>query len=72
MLLIKIKDCLRCNFTSARYDTREIILKAGIDVTPYINMISRHVVVLSISMWEEEVLVIKELSVNMWWEVKFS
>ena len=38
-LKIKPEDCLRFNFTSARYDTREISLQPGIDLSPFVTSI---------------------------------
>ena len=38
-LKIKIDDCLRFNFTTARYDTREVMLKPGIDLKPFNTVI---------------------------------
>ena len=35
-LKLKSEDCLRFNFSSHRYDTREVILKPTVDLTPYI------------------------------------
>ena len=39
-LMIKREDCLRFNFTSARYDTREVMLKPGVDLNPFVKTIS--------------------------------
>ena len=38
-LKIKPEDCLRFNFTSARYDTREISLRPGVDLSPFVTTI---------------------------------
>ena len=38
-LKIKHEDCLRFNFTSARYDTREISLRPGVDLSPFVTTI---------------------------------
>ena len=38
-LKIKLENCLRFNFTSARYDTREISLLPGIDLSPFVTSI---------------------------------
>ena len=35
ILKIKPSDCLRFNFTSGRYDTREVMFKPGIDLGPF-------------------------------------
>ena len=35
-LKLKSEDCLRVNFSSHRYDTREVILKPTVDLSPYI------------------------------------
>ena len=37
VMKIKMEDCLRFNFTGARYDTKEIILRPGVDLTPFIQ-----------------------------------
>ena len=34
---IKAEDCLRFNYTLGRYDTREVMFKAGVDMTPYLG-----------------------------------
>lgn len=39
-LKIKSEDCLRFNFSSYRYDRREVILKPNVDITPYLKTIS--------------------------------
>ena len=36
-LQIKKEDCLRFNFSTPRYDTREVVLKPGVDISPYIK-----------------------------------
>ena len=38
-LKINSEDCLRFNFSTPRYDTREVMLKPGVDLTPYIKVI---------------------------------
>ena len=38
-LQIKREDCLRFNFTTPRYDTREVVLKPSVDISPYIKTI---------------------------------
>ena len=35
-LKIQVEDCLRLNLTSYRYDTKDVVLKPNIDLTPYI------------------------------------
>ena len=35
VLKIKPSDCLRFNYTSGRYDTREVMFKPGIDLEPF-------------------------------------
>ena len=37
VLKIPAKDCLRYNFITARYDTKEIMLKPGVDMTPFLG-----------------------------------
>ena len=37
ILGINYDDCLSFNFSSGRYDTREVKIKPGIDVTPYLT-----------------------------------
>ena len=39
VLKIKSNDCLRVNLTTSRYDTREVMLKPGVDLSPYIKVI---------------------------------
>ena len=39
-LKIKSEDCLRFNFSSYRYDRREVFLKPNVDITPYLKTIS--------------------------------
>ena len=38
-LKINSDDCLRFNFTTSRYDTREVMLKPGVDLNPFICVI---------------------------------
>lgn len=38
-LKINCDDCLRFNFTTSRYDTREVMLKPGVDLTPFITTV---------------------------------
>ena len=38
-LKIKIDDCLRFNFNTSRYDSREVMLKPGLDLEPFITII---------------------------------
>ena len=40
LLKIKSEDCLRFNFSTPRYDTREVMLKPGVDLTPFITVIN--------------------------------
>ena len=37
VLKISPSDCLRFNFTSGRFDTKEVMFKPGIDITPYLG-----------------------------------
>ena len=39
-LNINVDDCIRFNFTGSRYDTREVILKPSVDLSPYITVIN--------------------------------
>ena len=39
VLQIKTDDCLRLNFSTSRYDTREVVLKPSVDLLPYIKVI---------------------------------
>ena len=34
-----MEDCLRFNFSGARYDTKEVILRTGTDIAPFIRTI---------------------------------
>ena len=36
-LKISHTDCLRFNYTTGRYDTREVMFKAGVDLSPYLG-----------------------------------
>ena len=38
-LKIKIEDCLRFNFSTSRYDSREVMLKPGVDLDPFLIVI---------------------------------
>ena len=40
ILKISEEDCIRLNFTTSRYDTREVLLKPDIDINPFITTIS--------------------------------
>ena len=38
-LKISSEDCLHFNFSTPRYDTREVMLKPGVDLTPFIKVV---------------------------------
>ena len=40
LLKIKSEDCLRFNFSSYRYDRREVTMKPNVDISPYIKTVS--------------------------------
>ena len=37
ILKIKAEDCVRFNYTLGRYETREVMFKPGLDMSPYIG-----------------------------------
>ena len=37
ILKLKAEDCLRFNYTLGRYDTREVMLKSGVDISQYLG-----------------------------------
>ena len=37
VLKIPAADCLRFNYITARYDTKEVMLKPGVDISPYLG-----------------------------------
>ena len=37
VLKIKAEECLRFNYTLGRYDTREVMFKPGVDISPYLG-----------------------------------
>ena len=39
VLKIKSDECIRFNFSTARYDTREVVFKPNVDLSPYIQVL---------------------------------
>ena len=37
ILKIKADDCMRFNYSLARWDTREVMFKPGVDISPYLG-----------------------------------